>query len=348
MVRKRLHHYLKRNLIDVLRADTFVHVDTADTRAWGNTHVASSDEYEEVLKVLQPVAAKSISYTSPKVDSNVCAASISSTGGAESKVCHAHDCGTFGCGCYLPSCTHCVTTTYTPQHLHTSECLQMINANELKRNKKYDLIIKIRPDMNVTKPMPSSQQFANILLPNQQPFPPYLCTQAAPRGEPERLTDLPLTMDDKFAMMPRAVASVYMNATSAFAACQSRATNLIDCGDKGMGGKGAAVKAMKGGLGMKGGKGMSKGGMYKVGGLKARLPPDVMLQRSKEKARLKGRRLLEEVIEEGRRLQMRHQPYWATPQCVLKRHLLAGLGPELRMINCMAALNGPLLRLVRP
>ena len=62
----------------------------------------------------------------------------------------------------------------------------------------------------------------------------------------------------------------------------------------------------------------------------------------------RARRLLEEVIEEGRRLQMRHQPYWATPQCVLKRHLLAGLGSELRMINCMAALNGPLLRLVRP
>ena len=45
---------------------------------------------------------------------------------------------------------------------------------------------------------------------------------------------------------------------------------------------------------------------------------------------------------------MKLPPYWATPQCILKRHLLARL-PELRMGDCLRGPQEPaLLRLVRP
>ena len=41
-------------------------------------------------------------------------------------------------------------------------------------------------------------------------------------------------------------------------------------------------------------------------------------------------------------------PYWATPQCVLKRHLLEHL-KGLRMVDCMRPDGGPaVLRLIRP
>ena len=41
-------------------------------------------------------------------------------------------------------------------------------------------------------------------------------------------------------------------------------------------------------------------------------------------------------------------PYWATPQCVLKRHLLEKM-PQVRMLDCTRAPGQlPLLRLLRP
>ena len=43
-----------------------------------------------------------------------------------------------------------------------------------------------------------------------------------------------------------------------------------------------------------------------------------------------------------------HSPYWATPQCVLKRHLIFSL-PEIRMVDCLRKPGErPLLRLIRP
>ena len=50
----------------------------------------------------------------------------------------------------------------------------------------------------------------------------------------------------------------------------------------------------------------------------------------------------------GAHLAASSSPYWATPQCVLKRHLLAQL-PDVRMVDCLREVGQrPLLRLVRP
>jgi hypothetical protein len=39
-----------------------------------------------------------------------------------------------------------VTTQYIPQHLHTSECLELVAAHEAARGSAYDFVVKIRPD----------------------------------------------------------------------------------------------------------------------------------------------------------------------------------------------------------
>ena len=112
--------------------------------------------------------------------------------------------------------------------------------------------------------------------------------------------------------MTREVAAVYMNATRAFGTCQSRKLNGPSCG---------------GGLGKLGGGG---------GGLKA-------------KAKLPGGK--HGLLNSKRALlaASQHTPYWATPQCVLKRHLLSHL-PDVRMVDCLreAGQRGPVMRLVRP
>ena len=41
-------------------------------------------------------------------------------------------------------------------------------------------------------------------------------------------------------------------------------------------------------------------------------------------------------------------PYWATPQCILKRHLLAA-DPNMGMVDCTRREGQPvLMRLIRP
>jgi hypothetical protein len=220
-----------------------------------------------------------------------------------------------------------VTTQYIPQHLHTSECLELVAAHEAARGSAYDFVVKIRPDLNVTRPVPSFDEIERLVSPREGP--PALCAQG---GGP--------TLDDKFALMPRRVAAVYMNATKAYEVCQSREVNEPDCSG-GKGGKGGKGAMFKGGrevrsLAMKS-RAMSKDArrrmkaMYKVG---------------------KGRPSAEGDLPHGRgrRLQVWTSPaYWATPQCVLKRHLIAHL-PELRIFDCLRGegSRGVVLRLVRP
>ena len=161
------------------------------------------------------------------------------------------------------------------------------------------------------------------------------------------LAQYPLTLDDKFALMPRRVAVVYMNATKAYEVCQSREVNEPDCSGgkfskeaRDLAVKSLAVKLKARSLAMKS-KAMSKDArrrmkaMYKGG---------------------KGRSSAESSAEgvppqgRGRRLQTWTSPaYWATPQCVLKRHLMAHL-PELRIFDCLRGegSRGVVLRLVRP
>jgi hypothetical protein len=135
-----LHVHLKKHMVDVLNADVFVHVDAADTRPWGVKAEATSDDFNEVVRVLNAKGAKLESYQPQPVPPSACA------GPGERRVCKAFDCGTFTCGCYVAGCTHCVTTQYIPQHLHTSECLELVAAHEAARGSAYDFVVKIRPD----------------------------------------------------------------------------------------------------------------------------------------------------------------------------------------------------------
>ena len=339
-----LHVHLKKHMVDVLNADVFVHVDAADTRPWGVKAEATSDDFNEVVRVLNAKGAKLESYQPQPVPPSACA------GPGERRVCKAFDCGSFTCGCYVAGCTHCVTTQYIPQHLHTSECLELVAAHEAARGSAYDLVIKIRPDLNVTRPVPSFDEIERLVSPREAP--PALCAQGGgaiygTRIVAPPLAQYPLTLDDKFALMPRRVAAVYMNATKAYEVCQSREVNEPDCSGgkfskeaRDLAVKSLAVKLKARSLAMKS-KAMSKDArrrmkaMYKGG---------------------KGRSSAESSAEgvppqgRGRRLQTWTSPaYWATPQCVLKRHLMAHI-PELRMLDCLRGEGnrGAVLRLVRP
>ena len=150
MVPRGLHRVLKKQLVDVLHADMFVHVDTADTRAWGSTRDVPRAEYEEVVRVLQPKAGQLISYKSPQADPTRCDASVRGSGGA--RVCVAHDCGSFTCGCYVPGCTHCDVSPYIPQHAHTKGCLEMIVEEERRRGRQYAL--RTPPSAVIATPSP--------------------------------------------------------------------------------------------------------------------------------------------------------------------------------------------------
>jgi hypothetical protein len=186
---------------------------------------------------------------------------------------------------------------YIPQHSHNERCLSLIAAHEALRGAKYDLVIRIRPDMNVTRPIRPLAELLPLVAPKDAP--PALCAQGGGLELGSRsaaLAERPLTMDDKFGLFPRHVADTYMNATAAFAQCQERRRNEPQCG---------------------------------LFDSTTKLP---------KAAAAKGMR-------------SKHQPYWATPQCVLKRHLLSA-EPRLRVLDCLRDSPGgqgrPLLRLVRP
>ena len=335
MVKYGLHLSLRTRLVRPLNADVFVHVDSEDTRQWGRTKAASSEEYAEAVRVLRPLSAKLVSYSPPPSP----LASCPKTSG----VCAARDCGTFGCGCYLPSCTHCAVGQYVPQHEHTRHCLEMIEEVEARRGRRYELVVKIRPDLNVTRPVRGLNELAAELLGSSSGAgraphspPPVLCAQGggAPVGDAEPLASLPLTLDDKFALMTRDVASVYMNATHAFGTCQSRRANTLTCGGDRGGGGGMAGKGE-----LLLGKRRSMQALHTLhsnargGGI----------ARGGASLRSKGSRLTKGDAGGGG-----HSPYWATPQCVLKRHLISSL-PEMRMVDCLRKPGErPLLRLIRP
>lgn len=147
-------------------------------------------------------------------------------------------------------------------------------------------------------------------------------------------------MDDKFALMPRAVAAVYMNATGAFGRCQARETNDAVCGAGAAGSSGGGPFAMK-----------SKAAMMRSGGgLKTRraLRGDAGRQLSQAAKLSKLDKLSALARSGGGMARQKMPPYWATPQCVLKRHLITNL-PEVRMGDCLRAEGQPAaLRLVRP
>ena len=125
-------------------------------------------EYQEAIRILEPVEAKLVSFVPPPRSSfcNAQVANKSSSRGTH--ICQAHDCGTFNCGCYRPECTHCevrsepgpipspivhpvrlpVSPTllsdnawrtqsnaqvskYVPMHQHNTECFDMILKHEV-------------------------------------------------------------------------------------------------------------------------------------------------------------------------------------------------------------------------
>lgn len=366
MVRRSLHLALRAQLLQPLGADLFVHVDAADTRQWGPTRDAATTDFRELVHVLRPVAAHLVSYSAPPVDASGCGTSAAAplvVAGASRRaedaataaappmrVCAARDCGTFSCGCYLRECTHCVVSQYVPQHLHTTRCLEMIAAAEASRGRRYDVVIKTRPDLNVTRPIgPYSELLEALRVPPDHAArgaaaaraPPTLCMQGggAPIGQPAPFATQPLTMDDKFALMPRRVATVYMNATAAFQVCQERRTNVALCGGD-AGGRGRyLIKS----AGSKAKVRMHRGGPADGNHGTAIGRSLAPLSKPWSKSSLVVKR--HHASSGGSRPP---PPYWATPQCVLRRHLLSAL-PELHTVDCLRRPGEPVpLRLVRP
>lgn len=212
LVAARLHETLRAHALDALPADAFLHVDAADTRAWGRQHGVLTRDYEEALRVLRPVAAQ-IEHFEPPASSVRCdptlPANESTTqrggrGGSAMRVCKAYDCGGFKCGCYLPHCTHCEMAQYTPMHDHNRRCLQLVLAHEARRGRPYEFVLKVRPDLRLPSPLPSLARLA-AALPRAVPS---LCVNGAP---PEAALQLGLPLDDKWAIMRRPIADVYMH-----------------------------------------------------------------------------------------------------------------------------------------
>lgn len=119
IVRMRLHHLLQSHVVNQLHADVFLHVDAKDTRQWGDTHDVTSDDYDEVRRVLRPKLAHLESYL-PAGGGGSCDAELRGANGTSrrradgNRLCYASDCGSFRCGCYLPGCTHCDVTRCVP------------------------------------------------------------------------------------------------------------------------------------------------------------------------------------------------------------------------------------------
>jgi hypothetical protein len=127
LVAAQLHVRLRDHVLDPLPADAFLSLDLDDTRAWGKQLKPSRADYDEALRVLRPVAHELISLVPPD-GGRSCGAPA-----AGERVCQAHDCGTFNCGCYINGCTHCEVAAYIPMHDHNSRCLTMIARHEAIR-----------------------------------------------------------------------------------------------------------------------------------------------------------------------------------------------------------------------
>ena len=343
LVAQGLHVSTRANVLDPLGADAFLHVALDDTRAWGIKKHSSSDELGEAVRVLRPVA-KQVASLHPPVASTRCAAQLASAS-AGSHACRAHDCGTFSCGCYLPECSHCDVSTYLPQHTHNERCLQLIAQHEARRGSEYEWVMKWRPDLQAQRPLPPLRELTAPLLTG----PPTIClmsgdTQPAPPDRP---------VDDKFALMSRRLARLYLNATAAFDGCYARKTTEPYCAVDGSplskfarphvakGGKlalaghtrmrrGLAMLTKPGGVGHGGRAGFVKGHAA-GGGVGAGVPPP--------KVRRSG-----VGGGGGGGGGLGFSPYWATPQCVLTYHLKTQLH-DLHTVKCITP---PRVRLVRP
>ena len=231
-----LHVYLKKHLVDILHADLFMHVDLADTHintqttpdAYEKSNTSSAD-VAEIMRVLGPRRVKLASYEPPPVPPSACATSGSSGGGGGGAkvVCTSMECGGYTCGCYKDGCTDCVMATSIPQYQHTRECLKMIALHERARGSEYDMIVKWRPDVNITRPVPPFEEITRLISPPGSS--PALCGPGVVEYPLLPLSEYPHTIDDKFGFMSRRVAAVYFNATSTFEQCQSREVNGPDC-----------------------------------------------------------------------------------------------------------------------
>ena len=265
------------------------------------------------------------------------------------------------CGCYLSGCTHCEVTRYVPQHEHNAACFALVRRHEATANVRYRIIVKVRPDLAFIRPMPPLQHILQSLA---APPGAAICTIGR-LFEPTMLRG-GRPLDDKFAIMPRAVAEYYFNATAPFHSCAVESENSPWCLPMEKGGNGEqGGKGERGGKGGKGGhsKGGHTGGRYTKGSyLKGSY-----LQGVHSKGRYShggytngdGRQLsiqsdkwrppYTQPLSRPRLGQLTHSPYWATPQCVFTRHLLSRL-PDLHLASgCLEGPEGASFpRLVRP
>ncbi len=102
-----------------------------------------------------------------------------------------------------------------PATCHTAprrQCLGLVSAHERAREKRYRYILKLRPDLRIDAPFPPISA-----LESRIPFaPPTICTSFGGGGASVRFEYAGVTLADKWALMRRDVADVYMNATRAF------------------------------------------------------------------------------------------------------------------------------------
>ena len=322
LVAQQLHVSMRANLLDPLGADAFMHVAVHDTRPWGVQRASNSKELAEAARVLRPVSMQAESLLPPTASTR-CAAQAAGGGG---RSCLAHDCGTFSCGCYVPGCALCDVSTYLPQHTHNQRCLRLVEEHEARRGAAYSWLIKMRPDLLVPQPVPPLRELTAPLGTG----PPTLCLLAGDR-EPSRPT---MPVDDKFALMPRALARFYLNATAAFDGCYARNTTASLC-----------TVARKG-KGPPLGKDKAGAPLGKTRRLFARRQQQQQQQRPPRGQQPQlgarygrgSRSMASAMATPG------HSPYWATPQCILTHYLVTHV-PDLQTVRCLPP---PGIRLTRP
>lgn len=99
---------------------------------------------------------------------------------------------------------HC--DRYVPQHAHNAACLQLALDYEQQQRFQYDYFVKARPDLSFSKPLPTISVLNRRLRTTGSSS---ICLS----GQSDGQLAGGKPVDDKFALMPRDVALVYLNAT---------------------------------------------------------------------------------------------------------------------------------------
>ena len=249
----------------------------------------------------------------------------------------------------VPQKAWCAIGAPPPATCHTAprrQCLGLVSEHERAVAKRYRYLLKLRPDLRIDAPFPP----ISTLESRVPTAPPTLCTSFSGRGASGasiRFTRAGGTLGDKWALMRRDVADVYMNATRAFDGqarlCTPRTTF---CGTRE---KAATQRCRCAGSPRRTPRRLRR--PLGADTVQVLMPPPLtrvlphhaqcISRRAVDEAcgvTKKGGKALKPALK-GRRLahaRRRHSPYWATPQCVLGRHMVAAFD-DLHVVGCVDA-----------